>query len=649
MGWSKLQALILDLDIDNILADNDYLTALQARCVLCGRLSSKPGGVLQHLQQEHQELLSLSRDLEDRLQNEALASGRQCKCGNKYTKRGHKCMIYAQLAVLYHALQPRSVAPSVSADLQVSAPSTSEPTTFWTRESWRTWLSTTCSVCQIKVELDQLHQHLQQAHAHMYAEALGQLERCTSPDLFCCNFCLKAEEIVDCPVALNLAYHILLHADDRIWSGRTDGSDRGHLRLNASGGRKAAGSQENQRADGKPSRDIRSLLLGAHRPSSTAPDDPDTSSGGLHPVPSDHRHIPDVLAVCTVGHSPAADEEITGMETSHGEPNGQTGLEECALSDHCATTPRPLPQDCHLESRIRDLERGYHTSGDHGARVMALLGVESKGETPGSHGQDRSFYDHHAELDRGAGGYSIAWGVGPQTQVPQTGKQGWGETSGQSLATAIASQEGENPRDPDAFDRFLNMVSCHGQGQTTHQQGESCRGPADQSVQQPVQAEALAGWLLSLRLSNEGHQCYQNAIVVSLLWCMTQMGSAMWQDFGQLYPLIEELFTQESLWINLQRLSCFDAFLSAWGTGSRTLGNSLPPFFDGLSLCVCTCTGRDGCWSTKWLRLLTKVQGSHHQPSAHRLTPKRSASNSLWIHGHLIWECPQHLCIAANL
>ena len=244
LGWPRLQALIQDLDIDNILADNDFLTALQARCVLCGRLSSKPGGVLQHLQQEHQELLSLSRDLKDRLQNEALASGRQCKCGNKYTKRGHKCMIYAQLAVLYHALQPRSQAPSVSVDTQIPAPSLHEPATFWTRESWRTWLSTTCCVCHINVELDQLHQHLQQVHAHMYEEALGHLDRCTSPNLFCCNFCLKSEEIVDCPVALNLAYHILLNAADRVRSGRHDGSDRGHLRLHASGGRKAASPQQ---------------------------------------------------------------------------------------------------------------------------------------------------------------------------------------------------------------------------------------------------------------------------------------------------------------------------------------------------------------------------------------------------------------------
>ena len=238
LGWSRLQALIQDLDIDNILADNDLLTALQARCVLCGRLSSKPGGVLQHLQQEHQELLSLSRDLEDRLQNEALASGRQCKCGNKYTKRGHKCMIYAQLAVLYHALQPRSQAPQVSPGMQIPAPSPQEPATFWTRESWRTWLSTTCCVCHINVQLDQMHQHLQQVHAHLYEKAIGLLDRCTSPNLCCCNFCLKSEEIVDCPVALNLAYHVHLNAANRLRDGQHDGTDRGHLRLHASGSRR---------------------------------------------------------------------------------------------------------------------------------------------------------------------------------------------------------------------------------------------------------------------------------------------------------------------------------------------------------------------------------------------------------------------------
>lgn len=81
LGWPRLQALIKDFDLDTILADNNYLTALQASCALCGRLSRKPEGVLQHLQQDHQELLRLARDLDDRFQNEARAVGRQCKCG----------------------------------------------------------------------------------------------------------------------------------------------------------------------------------------------------------------------------------------------------------------------------------------------------------------------------------------------------------------------------------------------------------------------------------------------------------------------------------------------------------------------------------------------------------------------------------------
>ena len=43
-------------------------------------------------------------------------------------------------------------------------------------------------------------------------------------------------------------------------------------------------------------------------------------------------------------------------------------------------------------------------------------------------------------------------------------------------------------------------------------------------------------------------------------------------------PLIEELFTQESLWINLQRLSCFDTFLSAWGNRQQDAGEFLAAF-----------------------------------------------------------------------
>ena len=147
---------------------------------------------------------------------------------DKDTTRGHKCTIYTQLAVLYRAPQPRPSAMPPLDDPQVSAPSPAEPATFWTRETC-SWLSNTCSVCHISLSLEQMHEHLQTHHAQDYDEAMAPMEHCTSPNLFCCNFCLRSEEVVDCPVALNLAYHTLPIAANRVRDGRHDGPSGGHL------------------------------------------------------------------------------------------------------------------------------------------------------------------------------------------------------------------------------------------------------------------------------------------------------------------------------------------------------------------------------------------------------------------------------------
>ena len=226
----------------------------------------------------------------------------------------------------------------------------------------------------------------------------------------------------------------------------------------------------------------------------------------------------------------------------------------------------------------RDLEGGNRTPNDHRAGVLALSWMECQGEALDANGQVRNFYAKYAECDRGAGGVGSTGGIDPPLQVSQTGQQRWVEITGESLDAPIASKEGAPSRDPDAFDPFLSLVSDHGSSQASHQSGESRSGPADQSVQQPIQAEAIAGWLTSLRLGNDGHQCYQNAFAVSLLWCLTQMGSAMWQDFGHLYHLIEELFTQESLCINLQQLNCFEPLLLTWGNRQQDAGEFLAAF-----------------------------------------------------------------------
>lgn len=102
--WPRLRALSLNHSVDAIIAIPEYKTALCTCCVLCGRQSRKPGGVAQHLAQDHAELITAAKFLDDRYQNEGLASGRPCLCGNHSTKRGHRCMVYLQLAVLHRAL-----------------------------------------------------------------------------------------------------------------------------------------------------------------------------------------------------------------------------------------------------------------------------------------------------------------------------------------------------------------------------------------------------------------------------------------------------------------------------------------------------------------------------------------------------------------
>ena len=119
MTWAGLKELSLQQNHEAILKDPRLLTTLKTSCVLCGRISSRPRGFQQHLQQDHQQILEGSKGIEDGHVNEAAASCRLCKCGNAYSKRGHACVIYTQLAALRyaHSLQeePIPVKPTTTA------------------------------------------------------------------------------------------------------------------------------------------------------------------------------------------------------------------------------------------------------------------------------------------------------------------------------------------------------------------------------------------------------------------------------------------------------------------------------------------------------------------------------------------------------
>lgn len=73
--WPVPCALVEAHEIDQILARADFMMALKASCVLRGRQRRRPGSIFQHPLQDHRHLLDLSKDLDDRYQNEAVASG----------------------------------------------------------------------------------------------------------------------------------------------------------------------------------------------------------------------------------------------------------------------------------------------------------------------------------------------------------------------------------------------------------------------------------------------------------------------------------------------------------------------------------------------------------------------------------------------
>ena len=81
------------------------------------------------------------------------------------------------------------------------------------------------------------------------------------------------------------------------------------------------------------------------------------------------------------------------------------------------------------------------------------------------------------------------------SQITQAGEQGRLQLTCEPMLNSAEPEEGTALRDPDSFDRFLTILSGSGQSSTPHQSREPGSSAIDQSVQQPVQAEALAGWL----------------------------------------------------------------------------------------------------------------------------------------------------------
>ena len=97
---------------------------------------------------------------------------RQCK-------RGHRCMVYTQLAILHTALQSQQEpSPALSSDTQ--EPSAAERAHLYWQPEWSTWLSSHCSVCKIECAPQLMEEHHRVHHDHLIQPALKLYDNCVS-------------------------------------------------------------------------------------------------------------------------------------------------------------------------------------------------------------------------------------------------------------------------------------------------------------------------------------------------------------------------------------------------------------------------------------------------------------------------------------
>ena len=221
--WPNLRKLSSEHDLEAIVSNTVYQAALRSCCVLCGRQSHRPGGVAQHLAQDHSAIMEQALHLESKYQNIAAAGGKPCLCGNYSTKKGHRCMVFQQLAVLHLAVAPQQ---QQDEHFLTKAPLPSDdPLYYWNNDEWSTKLSRECSICKAPCEPGDLVAHLHDHHDDLIQLIMSKITACLSPTPYCCSYCWKAPEVVDqCPTTWNLAALLASHATLRDHTGRSDGN-----------------------------------------------------------------------------------------------------------------------------------------------------------------------------------------------------------------------------------------------------------------------------------------------------------------------------------------------------------------------------------------------------------------------------------------
>ena len=577
--WPDLMHLAKLSETDNILSKPEYIQALRTTCVLCGRQSAKPGAIIQHHLQDHAALVQAASAQSQSLQNQAIAAGRPCFCGNRTYRKGHQCVVFSQIALLHVVAHQEVEAPVPAAFSSASAtlPLRQDPTEideYWADHTLRTSLNTQCKICAISLTLPDVESHLMTSHATLVTKALDLYPTCVSTRLDCCRHCLESEGIEEfCPAALQLAFHC---ANREIVTA-PPAARHGHLR--DTGGRHDASSPRRLWGDLQQyfqvqpqTRQTRGLADGndgCHGEASKSDRPPHghlvearipiTSSSIRGPVP-------DVLPDESEWHPPSFDGYYNEMEEGNGASQDHEALESGTIS---AGMPIPARQDadlCETLSSQHGMGECGQGSDHHTGWQVAIPSMEQRDEEPSTHLQASHRYGQTPETPGGPSGSINGGSTHLEIQVVEEHIDRGQASTDLPLSVAPVHSGIHHLGHPEPPGAQFGLVGASSAGETTYPEGESLGHFLSQVVQAgrqdvkwPVQQEEVKGTLQALRLINPDNLCFVHATMLAFFWGFIHLKHCKWADLGGAAELLIELCGRSSLWVEVSELECWKA------------------------------------------------------------------------------------------
>ena len=153
--------------------------------------------------------------------------------------------------------------------------------------------------------------------------------------------------------------------------------------------------------------------------------------------------------------------------------------------------------------------------------------LESKGAATSSDEQAGHHDDEHAEPTRGIGRADQRPNGSGQAQIPQGQR---------SRLNPVESPSMDAPKSvfgtADALD-VRSMEPPSRKAPATHGEGEPTGSQFGESILWPIEKETIMGWLMTVRLSNTGNDCYQNSALLAMFWALLRLRCPTWNDLGK--------------------------------------------------------------------------------------------------------------------